>query len=192
MELIYAIYCPNRKPTAFPCKYMVSNFSLISLAVNDLVYCSTDRVQTSNFTCEIPNERVLVTLFSLIKPCANGRNIFGQQLPILSNMNLVYGLTLHAWGSNPVGDSDFLFVPRSWHADYSFSQVPTLLDVTCCVRLHTLLHIVACCCVLLGVVVRSLNPVKRWLHANGCNNSQHWSCCVRLQVALGYVLCTCK
>ena len=25
-------------------------------------------------------------------------------------------------------------------------QLPTLLDVTCCVRLHTLLHVVACCC----------------------------------------------
>ena len=24
-------------------------------------------------------------------------------------------------------------------------QLPTLLDVTCCVRLHTLLHILACC-----------------------------------------------
>ena len=25
-------------------------------------------------------------------------------------------------------------------------QLPTLLDVTCCVRLHTLLHVVGCCC----------------------------------------------
>ena len=25
-------------------------------------------------------------------------------------------------------------------------QLPTLLDVTCCVRLNTLLHVVACCC----------------------------------------------
>ena len=50
-------------------------------------------------------------------------------------MNLVYGLALHefsiaqwiecppgVWeiilGSNPVGDSDFFFVPRSQHADY--------------------------------------------------------------------------
>ena len=31
-------------------------------------------------------------------------------------------------------------------------QLPTLLDVTCSVRLHTLLHIVACCCVLLRKV----------------------------------------
>ena len=28
----------------------------------------------------------------------------------------------------------------------------TLLDVTCCVRLHTLLHVVGCCCVLLHKV----------------------------------------
>ena len=39
-------------------------------------------------------------------------------------------------------------------------QLSTLLDVTCCVRLHTLLF-VACCCVLLGVVAKSLKPVKR-------------------------------
>ena len=31
-------------------------------------------------------------------------------------------------------------------------QLPTLLDVTCCVRLHILLHVVGCCCVLLGKV----------------------------------------
>ena len=29
------------------------------------------------------------------------------------------------------------------------------------VRLHTLLHVVACCCVLFGIVAQSLNPVKR-------------------------------
>ena len=34
----------------------------------------------------------------------------------------------------------------------------TLLDVTCCIRFHTLLHVVAC--VLLGVVAQSLKPVK--------------------------------
>ena len=31
-------------------------------------------------------------------------------------------------------------------------QLPTLLDVTCCVRLHTLLHVAGCCCVLLRKV----------------------------------------
>ena len=31
-------------------------------------------------------------------------------------------------------------------------QLPTLLDVTCCVRLHTLLHVVGCCCVLMRKV----------------------------------------
>ena len=35
-------------------------------------------------------------------------------------------------------------------------QLPTLLDVTCCVRLHTLLHFVACCWKLL----RSVKSVK--------------------------------
>ena len=32
----------------------------------------------------------------------------------------------------------------------------SIVDVTCCVRLHTLLHVVACCCVLYGVVAESL------------------------------------
>ena len=31
----------------------------------------------------------------------------------------------------------------------------------CYVRFHTQLHVVACCCVLLGVVAQSLKPVKR-------------------------------
>ena len=31
-------------------------------------------------------------------------------------------------------------------------QLPTLLDVTCCVRLHTPLHVVGCCYVLLRKV----------------------------------------
>ena len=31
-------------------------------------------------------------------------------------------------------------------------QLPALLDVTCCVSLHTLLHVVECCCVLLRKV----------------------------------------
>ena len=30
-------------------------------------------------------------------------------------------------GSNPVRDSDFFFVPRSWHADYFISQWLLLL-----------------------------------------------------------------
>ena len=38
----------------------------------------------------------------------------------------------------------------------------TLLDVTWCVRLHILLHVVTCCCIMLGVVAQSLKPVKRW------------------------------
>ena len=48
-----------------------------------------------------------------MKPCANGRNIFGQQLP------------------------------RGR-----------------CVRFHSLLPVVACCCVLLGVVAQILKPGK--------------------------------
>ena len=46
-------------------------------------------------------------------------------------------------------------------------QLPTLLDVTCCVRLHTLLHVVGCCCVLLTKVCHIVEI-----------------CCVRLHVAM--------
>jgi len=46
--------------------------------------------------------------------------------------------------------------PRANGRNFVGQQLPTLLDVTCCVRLHTLLHVVGCCCVLLGKVwVRS-------------------------------------
>ena len=49
-------------------------------------------------------------------------------------------------------------------------QLPTLLDVTCCVRLHTLLHVVGCCCALLR---------KVWNLSNfSANNSQHFFCSV--------------
>ena len=49
-------------------------------------------------------------------------------------------------------------------------QLPTLLDVTCCVRLHTLLHVVGCCCVLLR---------KVWNRSNfSADNSQHFFCSV--------------
>ena len=34
---------------------------------------------------------------------------------------------LEVIGSNPVQDSDFFFVPRSWHADYFISQWLLLL-----------------------------------------------------------------
>ena len=38
----------------------------------------------------------------------------------------------------------------------------TLLDVTCCFRLHTLLHVVGCCCVLLRELLNrsTFSPVK--------------------------------
>ena len=36
--------------------------------------------------------------------------------------------------------------PRANGRNIVGQQLPTLLDVTCCVRLHTPLHVVACCC----------------------------------------------
>ena len=44
----------------------------------------------------------------------------------------------------------FLVVkPRANGRNIVGQQLPTLLDVTCYVRLHALLHVVGCCCVLL-------------------------------------------
>ena len=51
----------------------------------------------------------------------------------------------------------------------------TMLDVTCCVCLHTLLHVVSCCYVLLGIVAQSLKPLKLANNVGGC--------CFRLHVA---------
>ena len=42
--------------------------------------------------------------------------------------------------------------PRANGRNIVGQQLPTLLDVTCCIRLRTLLHVVACCCVLLRKV----------------------------------------
>ena len=38
-------------------------------------------------------------------------------------------------------------------------QLPALLDVACCVRLQTLLHVVACCCELLRKVLKLVKPL---------------------------------
>ena len=59
-----------------------------------------------------------------------------------------------------------LIKPRTNGRNIVGQQLPTLLDVTCCVRLHTLLHVVGCCCVLLR---------KVWNRSNfSANNSQQF------------------
>ena len=40
---------------------------------------------------------------------------------------------------------DKTFKPHANGRNFVGQQLPTLLDVTRCVRLHTLLHVVACC-----------------------------------------------
>ena len=47
-------------------------------------------------------------------------------------------------------------------------QLSTLLNVTCCVRLHTLLHVVGCCCA----------KFETGLTFQPCNNSQQFFCSV--------------
>ena len=59
-----------------------------------------------------------------------------------------------------------LIKPRTNGRNIVGQQLPTLLDVTCCVCLHTLLHVVGCCCVLLR---------KVWNRSNfSANNSQQF------------------
>ena len=43
-------------------------------------------------------------------------------------------------GSNPVRESDFFFVPRSWHADYFISQWLLLLLLLLLLSLKTILN----------------------------------------------------
>ena len=44
------------------------------------------------------------------------------------------------------------FKPRANGRNIVDQQLQTFLDVTCCIRLHTLLHVVGCCCVFLRKV----------------------------------------
>ena len=69
---------------------------------------------------------------SSLKPRANGRNIVGQELPIL-------------------------------------------LDVTCCVRLHTLLHVVGSCCIRLHTTANTDATTPNIV------GPTMLSCCVRVQ-----------
>ena len=55
--------------------------------------------------------------------------------------------------------------PRANGRNIVGQKLPILLDLTCCVRLHILLHVVGCCCVLLRKVRNRSNL--------SANNSQH-------------------
>ena len=72
-----------------------------------------------------------------------------------------------------------LIRPRVKGSNIVDQQLPTLLNVICCVRLHTLLHVVACCW---EFIVASVCTLLQ----HGRNNTQHrWrnnvgSCCIRL------------
>ena len=67
-------------------------------------------------------------------------------------------------------------------------QLPTLLDATCCVPLHTLLRVIGCCCVLLGVATSVCTPLPtrtEQLHSQHCwPNNVGSCCCVLLHVVL--------
>ena len=56
-----------------------------------------------------------------------------------------------------MGWSPITIKPRTNGRKIVGQQLPTLLDVTCCVLLHTLLHVVACFCMLLRKVWNQSN-----------------------------------
>ena len=70
---------------------------------------------------------------------------------------------VYKWAS-----SSLSFRPLANGRNIVGQQLHTLLDVTCCVLLHTLLHVVGCCCVL-------MRKVWNWSNFSG-NNSQHFFC----------------
>ena len=59
-------------------------------------------------------------------------------------------------------------------------ELPTLLHVTCCVRFHSLLHVVACCCAKFKTIQTFSNvqtdattPNNTQQHATGCGNGRY-------------------
>ena len=79
----------------------------------------------------------------------------GNEYPIVPNQ-ICERFKLHANGGNIV-----------------IQQLPTLLAVICCVRLHTLLHVVACCCA-------KFETGQTFSYVQ----TDATSCCVRLYVSL--------
>ena len=79
---------------------------------------------------------------------------------IIGNTKIsVNGSTIHPFAVR--GGSFNLLSPVQTKGNIVGQQIPTLyFVVTCYVPLDTLLHVYACCCVLLGVVAQSLTPVK--------------------------------
>ena len=69
-------------------------------------------------------------------------------------------------------------------------QLSALLDVACCVRLQTLLHVVACCCELLRKVLKLVKPLatcKRTQQLSTWLEQQRWD---RFAVALNHATVT--
>ena len=72
------------------------------------------------------------------------------------------------------------FKPRANGCNIVGQQLPTLLDVTCCVRLHTQC-IVGSCCIRLHTTANKQATIPNIVCANNVGN-----CCVRLHAALGF------
>ena len=84
---------------------------------------------------------------------------YGQILTAVVHLSFMYVYIFILIFVNPRVPPSKSLKPRANGRNIVGHQLPTLLDVTCCVRLHT--PSVACCCVLLWVVAQRLKPVKR-------------------------------
>ena len=71
------------------------------------------------------------------------------------------------------------FKPRANGSNSVGQQLPTLLDVICCVRLHTLLHVVWSCCAKFET-----GQTFSYVQTDATTYNIVGSCCVRLHAAL--------
>ena len=90
-------------------------------------------------------------------PQKNSKNTVRRLKPHLSHMFTKLAPVVEKVIALSDGQTAFLVYVQSYSMQYEHQfiitlrkrvvgqQLPTLLDVTCCVRLHTLLHILACC-----------------------------------------------
>ena len=70
--------------------------------------------------------------------------------------------------------------PRAYRRNIVGQQLPILLDVTCCVRLHALLHVVGSCCIRLHTTANTdattpniAGPTMKGVAASSCKTKPH-------------------
>ena len=100
----------------------------------------------------LPCQQILVSVGRRQHCWPTTRSIFGCYL-----LRPVEKSTIKTRTLSQRKDSKHMFVSH-WHVFMSINKKKPKAEAH--VRLHTLLHVVTCCCVFLGVVAQSFNPVK--------------------------------